>query len=125
MRLQQKLTFLLILMILMSACQTAKPFVVSGESLDTLGKEFVSTARIYNRLFDERIVTSDQYRKWADFAVKFQKVYPIAVNSWKSARLANDKAAEQKVNESMVIVAKELASLTSLAYDLLSKGGSK
>ena len=96
---------------LMVACATVTGFVVTGESLDSVGKAFVTVGQTYNRELDAKRVTPEQYREWAAFARKFQQAYPSSVQLWKSSVAVNDAALTKKTNEIITALVAELAKL--------------
>jgi predicted small secreted protein len=99
---------------LMAGCATVTGFVVTGESLDSVGKAFVTVGQTYNRELDAKRVTPEQYRDWAVFARKFQQAYPSSVQLWKSAVAVNDAALTKKTNEIITSLVTELSRLGSV-----------
>jgi hypothetical protein len=86
---------LLALAVLMAACASQSGFVVTAESLNSLGNQFVAVGEAYNKALDAKKITPEEYRAWADFAKKFKTSYPIAVEGWKSGVKVNDAALQK------------------------------
>ena len=92
-----KLVFAAITLFALSAC-AGNSLVVSGEALDVMGRSFVTTANLYNRLHDAGKITDDEYRKFAVFAKQFQVIYPVAVDTWKAVKVdGSDETGEFNV----------------------------
>lgn len=115
MRFQYRQILMLLLMVLAVACSSVKPFVISGESLDAIGKQFVTVGNLYNSMLSTQQITPEQYRPWATFAKKFQQTYPSSVAAWKKARIANDQIAENKVSEAITLLTAQLQEFALLA----------
>lgn len=91
------------------ACSSATPFVATGETTRVLGEQFLATARLMDSGLRSGVVTHEQYRQWRDFGMKFQASFPLAVDLWKAARAANDKAIEAHAAEILSGLAMDLA----------------
>lgn len=115
---------LLVVLLLLASCATAtKTLLVTGESLDQLGKQFVSVGKQWNSLYDAKAITADQYKEWATFAVWFKAAYPEAVSLWKTARATNDTAATAAIEDSIGKMAAELTRLGLKVYTMLKPPG--
>jgi hypothetical protein len=110
---QRTLAFVVVLLLL-AACATSTGFIVSGESLDAVGKSFVAVGQAYNRELDAQRISVDQYRSWSAFAKKFQAAYPSAVQLWKSSIAVNDAALTKKSDEIIVSLVTELAKFATV-----------
>jgi len=86
---------LLLALTLLLGCATQSGFVVTGESLDSIGNQFVAVGNAYNAALDTKKITPEQYREWATFAKQFKTAYPIAVEGWKSGVKVNDAALQK------------------------------
>ena len=89
-----QIAVLVLVAVLTTACAgltVGKSLIVSGESLDELGKAFVQTGRLYDDLLDRKIITVKDYRAWAEFANAFRDQYPNAVALWKLAKASRDE----------------------------------
>lgn len=119
-KISQQLAILFIIAFMLSGygCSNAKPFVVSGETLDAVGKQFISVANLYNTLLDTKQVSPETYKKWAAFAVHFKVAYPVAVSTWKNARAANDQGLEKKNAELIQTLVKQLSEFGELAFKI-------
>jgi len=114
------LSLLLIAVLVLAGCATTKDvyngLVTSGETLDAVGKQFVSVSAMYKVGCDSgRIKPADctAYRK---FGEKFKVSYPLAVSLWESARAANDSASEKAARDAILQLSTELIALAAQAY---------
>ncbi len=64
---------------------------MSGEALDAVGQQFLSTGKLYDTLFEQGSLTAEEYRPWAAFAERFKVIYEPAVKSWLAAQTVKDK----------------------------------
>ena len=97
---RRQISALILVAVLTTACAgltVGKSLIVSGESLDELGKAFVQTGRLYDELLDRRIITVEDYRAWANFANGFRDQYPNAVALWKLAKASRDEEGRIQV----------------------------
>lgn len=107
-------TAFLLVLVLLAACSSSAPFVVTGESLDTAGKAFVAVGQAYNQALDAKTVTVEQYREWSQFAKKFQQAYPSAVQLWKSSVAVNDTALTKQTDAIIVSLVGEMTRLATV-----------
>jgi hypothetical protein len=97
-------------LLLLAGCTSIAPFVVSGKSLSALGNQFADTGAAMNKALDAGKVTPEQYRVWSSFAKRFQAIYPLAVDGWKTSVELNDKVLASQFSEAVAQLAGELAS---------------
>ncbi len=90
-----KLAFAILALFALSAC-AGNSLIISGSALDAVGRSFVVTANLYNKLHDAGKITDDEYRKFAVFATQFKVIYPVAVDTWKAVK--DDASQESGVN---------------------------
>ena len=105
----------LVLILLTTGC--ASTLIRSGETLDAIGRQFVTIGNHWNMLLETKQITPAQYEEWAVFARGFQKAYPLAVEAWKAARMTGDKAAEDRMGEAITLLATKLTPLAIKAYE--------
>lgn len=118
----QRCTLFLMVALLVAACASSTGYVVTGESLDALGKTFVTVGQAYNKGLDAKTVTVEQYRTWAEYAKKFQQAYPAAVQLWKSSVAVNDAALTKQSSAIVTGLVTELAKVaTVVGIQVLSK----
>ena len=86
---------LLIIGLVLVACASQTGFVITAESLNSIGQQFVAVGTAYNQALDAKKITVEDYRAWAEFAKKFKTSYPIAVEGWKSGVKINDAALQK------------------------------
>jgi hypothetical protein len=104
------------LVILLSATQSCgvpsfnKTLIVTGESLDGIGKQFVQVAEIYKTGCDvTKTIDPKNCAKFRSFGTEFQKAYPLNVKLWEAARSASDSATEKKVADVVTNLATSLS----------------
>lgn len=85
-----------------------RTLLVTGETLDAVGQQFVRTGQLYNRLLDEKLISEEQYREWARFAKRFQVAYPVAVDLWKEARVSTSVEDERRALEVVLTLKNQL-----------------
>ena len=115
------LILLLVPLLLIGCASGTKALIVSGESLDATGKQFVQVAALYSDLLDKGMVTAEQYRRWRIFGQHFQFAYPKAVQLWRDARAANDVAAEKRAAALVQSLATDLAVFAAQSYEYLKR----
>ena len=84
-----------IALLVLAGC-AGNSLIISGEALDVMGRSFVTTANLYNRLHDGGKITDDEYRKFALFAKQFQVIYPVAVDTWEAVK--TDASSEEGID---------------------------
>lgn len=100
--------------LLSASCATTKTaLLISGSTIQTAGEAFVKVSGIMNDQLDKKSIPEDKYMQWAEFATKFQAVYPAAVHVWKMAKLANDSAMQAKAAEMIAILLPDLIKFAS------------
>ena len=115
----------LLLVLLLPACASSKGFIVSGETLDATGRQFVAVGNLYNRLLDGGHISADQYRPWAKFATKFKVAYPRAVDLWKDAIKFNDLMLAKQSENAIMVLVQELTDLATFVYTEATTKGVK
>ena len=89
-----KLAVLIVSLFALSAC-AGNQLIMSGSTMDAIGRSFVTTANLYNSLHDAGKISDDEYRTFAKFAKQFQIVYPIAVDTWKALERNPDMVSNE------------------------------
>lgn len=88
-----------------SACSHTQAFVISGESLNNVGEQFLAVADYMDTAAKEGKVSEEQYKKWTDFGTKFINIYPAAAHLWKMATLLDDpKLKDQAIGMLMTLI---------------------
>ena len=85
----RRLSMSLVLVFALAGC-AAKNLAISGDLVKEVGDTFVSTAAMYNQLYDANAITKKEYREWAVFAKNFKGIYPALILAWKTARTSSD-----------------------------------
>jgi predicted small secreted protein len=116
------LIILVILTALLSGCAMfagKDTRVTSGQLLETVGQEFLSTHRTFAALCPAQAIPVVDCQKFDAFRVKFQKAYPVLVASWQKAVAAGTSTAS--VTEDLLRLKDELVIYTLLAQAKRSK----
>lgn len=111
----KRLIGLCLLLLMVAGC--ASTLIRSGETLDALGRQFVTVGNHWNMLLETKQITPAQYEEWAGFARQFQQAYPLAMEAWKAARASGDAAAENRMSDAITLLAARLTPLAIKAYD--------
>ncbi len=106
--------FAIVAAMVLANCAAHQPLIVSGESLAQLGNTFVATAAAMDKALDDKVVTQDQYDKWATFGKKFQMSFPLAVRLWRVAKDSQDATLEQQAVAMVASMAADLAEFSAL-----------
>lgn len=97
-----------------SACSVTQALLVTGESLAVVGNQFIGVAAAYKQGCDIiKSIPQSQCQKFREFGIYFQKVYPLTVQLWEAARLANDKVLEGKASEVVQSLSNSLSALAA------------
>src|SRR3990172_4706733 len=116
---------ILITAILMAACGTTDPFIVSGQSLASGGDAFLEVARAYDRALAAKVVTTAQYNAWKKVGLEIQASYGPAVDSWQAAVAINDAVKITEAKARITAIVAELAQYGAVVgvqvYDLVNK----
>lgn len=95
-------------LLLLCACSHQQAFIITGQSIDTLGEQFVVVAEYMNTAVESGTVSEAQYAKWAVFGKKFQAAFPAAVQLFKIALLTEDAAMREKSIDMIALMIPEL-----------------
>lgn len=58
--------------------------ITIGQSLVDLGDQFISTGNLYNQALTQKLITRDEYNKFAEFAVYFKAAYVSASKAYEA-----------------------------------------
>lgn len=89
----------------LGGCSHAKAWQVSGESIDALGRTFLTTGQVLDAAYDAHQVSEAQYEKWRAFVRYFKPVFDTASDRW----LHGDDTAAQHAAAVLAALAAELA----------------
>jgi len=112
---------------LLTSCTTGqqvkgfKALDVTGTTLEGVGEQFKQVAGFYNQALDSKLITPEDYRKWAAFAKQFQKAYPAAVAAYKVAVAAGNAAGAENLKSSIQPMLTELMQFAMNIYQILNK----
>lgn len=93
---------------LLANCTHTQALVITGNTLQAAGEQFLVVAAVMEELATEGKLTEEQYARWAEFGTKFQRVYPAAVHLWKVAVLNRDAALERQAEAILMTLLPEL-----------------
>lgn len=98
-----------------SSAGTTKGLASSGQSLVAVGTQFVSVATVYTTHCKAATPPAGDLGKFCaafkDFGPRFQATYPVAVSTWKTAVRANDTAAAQGAEATILTLATDLSTI--------------
>ncbi len=110
---------MLVLCIGLAACNLSQ-WRMSGEALDAVGQQFLTTGKMYDQLFDQGSISAADYRPWAVFAERFKLVYEPAVKAWLAAQSSQEKG---DAADAILAVKNELLSFYIAALSKKEGGG--
>lgn len=91
---------LALVVLLAVACATGAPprdpLVLTGETIEAVGKKFLETATLYDTLYRAKKVTEADYDRWRAFVPEFQKGYATAFRTWTEAVRTKDAGSAQR-----------------------------
>lgn len=85
-------SMLLVIALALTSCQTTRAtrYIVTGQTIDTVGQQFIAAAPVMMKLHVEGKLSDESYAKWQAFAVKFKATYHLAVSIYGAAVDAQD-----------------------------------
>lgn len=79
-----KLVVVIIITSLLAGCASFyQAQVLSGEAIRAIGNEFVATAESYNRLWQEKKISKEEYVEFWAWAESFKIKFSIAADEWR------------------------------------------
>lgn len=107
------------------AAQTRdQSLIISGKTLAAAGNTFADTAGVMNTLYDQKVVSAEQYNTWARFGKRFQAAYPKLKDLWEKAHMAGDAAKEGELATALAPLLRDLATYSAQALEWLGTGKS-
>jgi len=88
----------------------------TGAQMNHLGSQFLRVGKLYDTLLDDKIITPEQYRKWATFAGHFKTAYPEAIDLWKDATESTGRAVPERARAEVLALTKALTEFEATAY---------
>ena len=110
---------MLVLCLGLVACNLSQ-WRMSGEALDAVGQQFLTTGKMYDQLFEQGSISAGDYRPWAVFAERFKLVYEPAVKAWLAAKSSQEKG---DAADAILAVKNELLSFYIAALSKKEGGG--
>jgi hypothetical protein len=107
-----------------STMGTNKALVVSGETIAGIGDQFAALGGVYTKQCTPQISNPafvSFCKSFKEYGPKFQTAYPLAVQTFKTAAAANDTAAAQGAEKTILQLATELTAIGGQA--LVTLGG--
>lgn len=115
MKILATVTLILTLLAGCASTTTQTGLASSGQTLTAVGTQFVSVATVYTAHCKAGPAPMGDLGTFCAgfkaFAPKFQASYPVAVSTWKTARIANDTAAAEGAEATVLLLATDLATL--------------
>lgn len=94
--------------LLTSSCTTTQALLITTNSLNMVGEQFLAVHAAMEIAADNGKITPEQYGKWVEFGTKFQAAYPAARQLWKIAVLTGDAILEKQATEMLSTLIPEL-----------------
>lgn len=94
---------------LLSGCTATKAFVVTGESLEAVGQQFIIASDAMQKAQKEGRVSKEEFLQWAEFSARFDTFYSRGVDALKAARAIKDDVAAMDLEAAIGRIAIELA----------------
>lgn len=95
------------------AATKADVVLVSGQTVDTLGDQFIITAQLMKAGHDAGTVDDDTYHSWQVFGEKFKATYHLAVQLWIAAADTRDAGMVAQVGSIIAQLGSELGQFTA------------
>ena len=105
----------LTLVALLTAGCALKSLFVSAVSLEAVGVQFHAVSEQVTQGCEKRVITVQTCERYRVFGENFKRAYPLAVGVWKAARTADDTASQEKAEDVVRALARDLAKLTAEA----------
>lgn len=93
---------------LLSGCTATKAFVVTGESIDQVGRQFVIASDAMQLAQKEGRVSKEEFLAWAEFSARFEVFYSRGVDALKAARAIGDDVAARDLEAAIGRIVIEL-----------------
>lgn len=114
----KRLSALVTTLLLLTGCAastTQTGLASTGQGLIAVGTQFVNVASVYTAHCKAATPPAGDLgtfcTSFKDFAPRFQATYPVARATWESARRANDTAAAQGAEATVLGLATDLSTL--------------
>lgn len=104
----------------LASCTHEQAIVVTGESLDALGRQFVATNDAMTKARLAGAVTADGYAQWRTFGRKFQAAYPLALDLWRAADASGDERLQAQAAAMLAALGADLSKWIALVSSLHS-----
>lgn len=114
----------LAVLISLTACSHSQAFLVTAQSVNAMGEQFVIVHDFMEEAEKNGLVEPKTYAEWRTFGIKFQAAFPVAVDLLKIAILADDLAMKEKAANVIIDMLPELlkfAELTGLTITELKQ----
>jgi hypothetical protein len=101
----------------LTSCKTVDAYVVSGETLQTMGETFVALVPIMVQAHEMGAISDAKFDQFKNFAVKFQVAFPAAIRLWQAAVIARDERLQAQAEAIIAALAPELTVFMQLAME--------
>lgn len=85
-----------------------------------LGLQFTRVGVLYDKLYGDKVITLERYRRWATFATHFKVAYPQLVELWKNAAEGSGRAVGERSRAEALALTKAVMEFEATAYYFLA-----
>lgn len=96
------------LVLLLSGCTATKAFVITGEGVDQVGKQFVHVSNAMQAGVASGKVSKEDFLEWAAFSSRFDVFYGRACDALRAAKAIGDDVAAKDMEAAIGRIAIEL-----------------
>ncbi len=94
-----------------------------GTELGYLGLQFTRVAALYDKLYEDKVITPERYRRWGTFAKHFKVAYPQLIDLWKNAAEGTGRAIGERSRAEALALTKAVMEFEATAYYFLAAIG--
>lgn len=109
----------LVLFVGLSSCSAAKAVIITGETADQVGQQFIIASNAMQAAEVDGKVSRETFLAWAEFSTRFDIFYGRGVDALKAARAIKDDVAANDIGAALGRLASELLG----HYEALKKAG--
>lgn len=91
------------------ACSAAKAVIITGESADAVGQQFILASNAMQSAQKEGRCSKEEFLVWAEFSTRFDLFFGRGVDALKAARAIKDDVAANDIGAAVGRLAAELA----------------
>ncbi len=91
------------------SCTATQAFIVTGESVDSLGDSFERADDLMKRGLRDGKVSNATFRDWTNFSTAFDLTYGEALDAWKTAQRVKNAVDEKRWGDVLADLGAKLA----------------